>query len=197
MLANERRMVDYSRNSLSYTLPLDIADAVNLTNGKIGTLLNTLNSSYINQDTINIMVGIVSMRARWENGYFSDFSVNKSQVMDAIQTLFRWIIAVSVIGEAFLIPHLSRLVVRRIPEYADNLRNLLLLTTERLNVLNQGRRTKHVGILLNAQEDKQDPIALLSVESYPVTTAEKLTGFEASLINNEATFSSADDKWRP
>lgn len=116
-------------------MPLDIADAVNLTNGKIGTLLNTLDLSHIDQDTIDIMVSMASMRVRWENGYFSAFFVHKSQVMDAIQTLFWWIIAVSAIGVAFLIPHLSRLAVRRISEYADNLRNLLLLTTERLNVL--------------------------------------------------------------
>ncbi|EPB82920.1 hypothetical protein HMPREF1544_10314 [Mucor circinelloides 1006PhL] len=190
-------MVAYSRNSLSYTLPLGIADAVNLTNGKIGTLLNTLDLSHIDQDTIDIMVSMASMRVRWENGYFSDFSVNKSQVMDTIQTRFWWIIAVSVIGVAFLIPHLSRLFVRRISEYADNLHNLLLLTIERLNVLKQGRRTKHIGILLNALDDKQDRTVLLSVESYLVTIAKKPTGFEASLINNKTSSTGAYDKWGP
>ncbi|CAO3640703.1 unnamed protein product, partial [Mucor fragilis] len=133
LLEDKEHMVAYSRNNLVYGSPPDIDASTDLTNDTIGTLLKELDPSELNQETVDILVGLASMRVRWENGDYSDFALNQIEMTNAINTPTWWIATVSALAFLFLIPHASRLVVRRIPEYADNLRNLLLLTLERSN----------------------------------------------------------------
>ncbi|KAG1110994.1 hypothetical protein G6F42_015160 [Rhizopus arrhizus] len=135
---------------------------------------------------------MASMRVRWENGDYSDFTLSHSQVTDAIKTPTWWIATVSALVLLFLIPHVSRLIVKRIPEYAENLRNLLLLTIERSNALEKTRKIKNVGILLSDQNNETERIALLSVCGYPVTVAEKLTSVETSLIEESVVTDEKD-----
>ncbi|KAL7317418.1 hypothetical protein PS15m_003778 [Mucor circinelloides] len=182
LLDNKEHMVAYSRNNLLYGSPPDINASTDLSNDRIGSLLKELDPSELNQETVDILVGMASMRVRWENGDYSDFTLSHSQVTDAIKTPTWWVATVSALVLLFLIPHVSRLIVKRIPEYAENLRNLLLLTIERSNALEKTRKIKNVGILLSDQNNETERIALLSVCGYPVTVAEKLTSVETSLI---------------
>ncbi|KAL9559627.1 hypothetical protein MBANPS3_000333 [Mucor bainieri] len=193
LLDNKEHMVAYSKNNLLQGSPPDIDTAPDLSNDTIGSLLKELDPSELDQDTVDILVGMASMRVRWENGDYSDFALNQTEVTNAIDTPTWWIVAVSVLVFIFAIPHASRLVVRRIPEYADNLRNLLLLTIERSNAWEKTRKIKNVGLLLTDQNVEMDRVALLSVNGYPVTIAEKLASVESSLID-ERGGSSTDEK---
>ncbi|KAK4521764.1 DNA-directed RNA polymerase II subunit L [Mucor velutinosus] len=170
LLEDKEHMVAYSTNSFLYGSPPGIDVSTNLSNDAIGSLLIELDPSDLNQETVDIL----------------------SEVINAINTPTWWIVTVSTLVLLFLIPHASRFVVRRIPEYADNLRILLLLTIERSSVLEKARKIKNVGILLTDQSDETSDIALLSVNGYPITIADKLTSVETSLI--EERTASTDEK---
>ncbi|KAL7315475.1 hypothetical protein PS15m_004690 [Mucor circinelloides] len=176
---NQEHMVAFSANSLNYNTPEDIESATDFTNDKIGALLKALDPSRIDQDTVEILVGMASMRVRWENGDYSDILLNKAQVMDGVETPLWWIIAVSAMALIFMLPQVSRLIIRRVPEYADNLRNILLLTVERSSALEGlSNKAKNVGILLVTDDNEAGRTALLSVNGHPVTVAEKSTNLE-------------------
>ncbi|KAL9541292.1 hypothetical protein MBANPS3_009209 [Mucor bainieri] len=178
---NQEHMVAFSTNSLNYDTASDIETATDFTNDKIGTLLKALDPSRIEQATVDILVGMASMRVRWANGDYSDIQLNKAQVMDGIQTPTWWIIAVCAMALIFLLPQISRLVVRRIPEYADNLRNLLLLTIERSSAFEgSDSKAKNVGLLLKSNGNEEGRTALLSVNGHPVTIKKGLTSLGGS-----------------
>ncbi|KAL9537617.1 hypothetical protein MBANPS3_011618 [Mucor bainieri] len=171
---NQEHMVAFSTNSLNYATTSDIETATDFSNDKIGTLLKSLDPSRIDQDTVNILVGMASMRVRWENGDYSDINLNKAQVMNGIQTPTWWIIAVCAMALIFLLPQFSRLIVRRIPAYAESLRTLLLMTIEQPRTL-EGLNSKAksiVGLSLPSNNDEDGHTALLSVNGHQVTLKE-------------------------
>ncbi|KAF1803023.1 hypothetical protein V8B55DRAFT_1596608 [Mucor lusitanicus] len=183
LLDNKEHMVAYSRNSLLQGSPPDIDASTDLSNDAIGSLLRELDPSDLNQETADILVGMASMRVRWENGDFSDFALNQAEVTNAINTPLWWIATVSALVILFLIPHASRFVVRRIPEYTENLRNLLLITIERSDALENTSKVKNVGLFLTDQRNETDRMALLSVNGHPITIAGRLTSPDTSLFD--------------
>ncbi|OAD09223.1 hypothetical protein MUCCIDRAFT_159378 [Mucor lusitanicus CBS 277.49] len=138
---------------------------------------------------------MASMRVRWENGDYSDILLNKAQVMDGIQTPTWWIIAVCAMVLIFLLPQISRLIIRRIPEYADNLRNLLLLTIERSSA-SEGlnNKAKNVGLLLRLNDNEEGRTALLSVNGQPVTVKERSTS--PSINSTDERTSAIDESYK-
>lgn len=111
---------------------------------------------------------------RWENGDYSDILVNKAQAMNGFETPSWWIITASAMTLIFLLPQVSRLIIRRIPEYADNLCNILLLTVERSSALEGlSNKAKNVGILLVTDDNEADRTTLLAVNGHPVNDTEK------------------------
>ncbi|CAO3611958.1 unnamed protein product [Mucor fragilis] len=189
LLDKKEHMVAYSATNLQYdNLPSNdtTTTAANLSDDKIGTILKALDPSRIDQDTVDILVGMASMRVRWENGDFSDFSLSRSQVLEAVDTPAWWVIAICALGVIFLIPQTSRLFVRRIPEYAEDLRTLLLMTLERSGILvsgetgtNQKTKMATVGITLNGKNDYErsntDREPMLSVDGYPVIIVDAMS----------------------
>ncbi|EPB91263.1 hypothetical protein HMPREF1544_01968 [Mucor circinelloides 1006PhL] len=185
---NREYMVAFSTNNLLYDTPEDIASATDFTNDKIGIVLKALDPSRIDQDAVDILVGMASMRVRWQNGDYSDILLNKAQVMDGVETPLWWIIAVSAMALIFLLPQISRLIVRRIPEYSENLRNLLLLAVERSSALEgMSSKAKNVGILLSTDDNEAGRTTLLSVNGHPVTVAEKSTSLERRSTDERTT----------
>ncbi|KAL9549175.1 hypothetical protein MBANPS3_005336 [Mucor bainieri] len=192
---NKEYMVAYSRNEFTERkAPAEVYE-IDLSDDKIGSLLRLLDPSRINQDTVDVLVGMASMRVRWENGDYSDFLLTRAEVMDGIETPTWWIATVVIIALVSLIPQISRLVVRRIPEYADNLRNLLILTVDQSNGLGKRRNNQHVGIILSEQDNEADPKALLSVNGNLVTIADKMSSVDASLIEKETSRVAEDEKY--
>lgn len=160
---NREYMVAFSTNNLLCDTPEDIASATDFTNDKIGIVLKALDPSRIDQDVVDILVGMTSMRVRWQNGDYSGILLNKAQVMGSVETPLWRIIAVSAMALIFLLPQISWLIVRRIPEYADNLCNLLLLTVERSSALEgMSSMAKNIGILLSTDDNEAGRTALLS-----------------------------------
>lgn len=190
LLDNKEHMVAYSSNNLQYDGPTNgTATAADLSNDKIGSILTELDPSHISQETVDILVGMASMRVRWENGDYSDFTLHRSQVFDAVETPVWWIITVIILGLVFLVPQSSRLLVRRIPEYAEDLRTLLILTLQRSGIVVGGnKKVGSVGISLNGEDNDINRTALLSVNGYSVTIANELTSVESSLIGKNTIY---------
>lgn len=190
LLDNKEHMIAYSSNTLQYDGPTNgTATAADLSNDKIGSILTTLDPSRINQETVDILVGMASMRVRWENGDYSDFTLHRSQVFDAVETPVWWIVTVIILGLVFLTPQTSRLLVRRIPEYAEDLRTLLILTLQRSDIVVGGiKKVGNVGISLNGEDNDMNRTALLSVNGYPVTIVNELTNVESSLIDKNTIY---------
>jgi hypothetical protein len=190
LLDNKEHMVAYSSNSLQYDSPTNsTATAADLSNDKIGSILTALDPSRISQETVDILVGMASMRVRWENGDYSDFSLHRSQVLDAVETPVWWIITVLVLGLIFLMPQTCRLFVRRIPEYAEDLRTLLILTLERSGIIaGERRKVGNVSIFLNGEDNDINRTALLSVDGYPVTIVNRFTSVKSSLIDKNTIY---------
>ncbi|GAN03344.1 hypothetical protein MAM1_0039d02797 [Mucor ambiguus] len=206
LLDKKEHMVAYSATNLQLESPSlngKTATAADLSNDKIGTLLKALDPSRINQDTVDILVGMASMRVRWENGDYADFSLNRSQVLEAVETPAWWVIALCALAVIFSIPQFCRLVVRQIPEYAEDLRTLLLLTLERSGIIvsqkagaERGKKMASVGITLNEKEryasNDTDRTAMLSVDGHPVIIVDTTSSVvdsrfiqESSLFLNE------------
>ncbi|KAL9546812.1 hypothetical protein MBANPS3_006483 [Mucor bainieri] len=189
LLDNKEHMVAYSATNLQFRNSSSngtTTTAADLSNDKIGTLLKLLDPSRINQDTIDILVGMASMRVRWENGDYTDFSLNRSQVLEAVETPVWWIIAICTLAVIFAIPQSCRILMRQIPEYAEDLRTLLLLTLERSGIVvspktggDQRKKVANVGIILSEKEGyasrNTGRTAMLSVDGYPVTIIEPTT----------------------
>ncbi|EPB92958.1 hypothetical protein HMPREF1544_00032 [Mucor circinelloides 1006PhL] len=63
-----------------------------------------------------------------KRGNYSDFSLTKALVIDAVGTPTWPVITAVLMTVAFLIPQATRLIVGRVPEYSSDLRTLFLLT---------------------------------------------------------------------
>lgn len=199
LLDKKEHMVAYSATNLQFENPPSndtTTTAADLSNDRIGTLLKALDPSRIDQDTVDILVGMASMRVRWENGDFTDFSLNRSQVLEAVETPVWWVIAICVLGVIFAIPQTCRLLVRQIPEYSEDLRTLLLLTLGRSGVIaspkagaDQRKKMANVGITLNRNEcyadSDLDRIAMLSVDGYPVIIVDTISNTADSRLIHE------------
>ncbi|GAN11747.1 hypothetical protein MAM1_0882d11333 [Mucor ambiguus] len=177
LLNNKEHMVVYSRNNLLYGSPPDIDTSTDLTNDAIGSLLKEQDPSELNQEIVDILVG---------------FTLNQTEMANVIFTPTWWIVTMSVLVFIFLIRCASRLVVRFISEYADNLRNILLLTIERSYAWEKTMKIKNIGVLLTDESNETDRVVLLSVNGYPVTIASKSTSIESSLTEERRT--STDEK---
>ncbi|KAK4509731.1 Acyl-coenzyme A oxidase [Mucor velutinosus] len=199
LLDKKEHMVAYSATNLQFDNPPSndmTTTAADLSNDKIGTLLKALDPSRINQDTVDILVGMASMRVRWENGDYTDFALNRSHVLEAVETPAWWIIAICALAIIFSVPQTCRLLVRRIPEYAEDLRTLLLLTLERSGIIvspdaGVDRRNimANVGIALNRKDDYErnaiDRTAMLSVNGYPVIIVNTMSNTADSRLIQE------------
>ncbi|KAL9558927.1 hypothetical protein PS6_001038 [Mucor atramentarius] len=199
LLDNKEHMVAYSATNLQFDKPPSndtTATAADLSNDKIGALLQALDPSRINQDTVDFLVGMASMH----------FSLNRSQVLEAVETPAWWVTAICVLGIIFLIPQTCRLLVRHIPEYAEDLRTLLLLTLERSGIIVSKRegedprkKMANVGITLHGKNgnnsgNASNRTALLSVDGYPVIVVDTTSSAaESRLIQENSIY--ADEKY--
>ncbi|EPB89068.1 hypothetical protein HMPREF1544_04059 [Mucor circinelloides 1006PhL] len=184
----KERLVAYESKKLQLEDPTEGPIAVNLSDNKIGLLLKELDPSYIDQQSIDYLVRMASMRVRWENGDYSDFYLTKALVIDAVETPTWWIITVILMTIAFLIPQATRLFVRRIPEYSKDLRTLLLLTLKHSSEFRGTSKAKNVGISVNELNNKADRVALLTVNDFPVSVGEKMDVSKVRLIDEGITY---------
>lgn len=138
---------------------------------------------------MGILVDMATLRVRWEKGDYSNFVVTQAQILNSTLTPFWWIMTMCAMALIFLAPQfISRFVVRCIPEYADSLRNLLLLTIERSSALEGlNNQVKTVGISLRPKDNETDLVALLSVNECIVTAMKKPTGFERRSTDERTT----------
>lgn len=182
------RLVACESKKIELKDPTEGSIAVNLSDDKIGLLLKELDPSYIDQQSIDYLVRMASMRVRWENGDYSDFYLTKALVIDAVETPTWWIITVILMAIAFLIPQATRLFVRRIPEYSKDLRTLLLLTLKHSSEFRGTSKAKNVGISVNELDNKVDRVALLTVNDFPVSVGEKMDVSKVRLIDEGITY---------
>ncbi|CAO0800818.1 unnamed protein product [Mucor circinelloides] len=184
----KERLVAYESKKLQLEDPTEGPIAVNLSDDKIGLLLKELDPSYIDQQSIDYLVCMASMRVRWENGDYSDFYLTKALVIDAVETPTWWIITVILMTIAFLIPQATRLFVRRIPEYSKDLRTLLLLTLKHSPEFRGTSKAKIVRISVNELNNKANRVALLTVNDFPVSVGEKMDVSKVRLIDEGITY---------
>lgn len=184
----KERLVAYESKTLQLEDPTEGPIAVNLSDNKIGLLLKELDPSYIDQQSIDYLVRMASMRVRWENGDYSDFYLTNALVIDAVETPTWWIITVILMTVAFLIPQATRLFVRRIPEYSKDLRTLLLLTLKHSSEFRGTSKAKIVRISVNELNSKANRVALLTVNDFPVSVGEKMDVSKVRLIDEGITY---------
>ncbi|KAI8054766.1 hypothetical protein BDF21DRAFT_468073 [Thamnidium elegans] len=114
--------------------------------------------------TMNIFASIASMRARWTNNDFSDFTRVTTDVTSAVDTTPAWIVAVVLLCLLFLLPQFTRLLVRRDPLYARDFRTILITTLENestsTNSLNKKIEAKRIDMIANPSIAGKSTISL-------------------------------------
>lgn len=109
------KLLAYETKNFGTITQIDGSLNTTLANDNIGCILD---STIIDDQTVDILVSMASAKARWSKSDFSDFVKVSANVTDVVETSLRWIIIVSALAVLFLLPQVIRLIVRRIPYYS-------------------------------------------------------------------------------
>jgi hypothetical protein len=163
-------MIAYESNDVRRTNTN--GSVMTLANDSIGHILKELDSSMISNETVAMLMGLTSMRVRWTAGDYSDFQVMHASVMGAVETPVWWIVTVCLLALVFLVPHVTRVFVRRMPQYENDLRTNLIssLDITQSAASKDDSNAKTVSLSFERGQDQ----ALLMVNGEQITTAAKV-----------------------
>lgn len=105
---DKEHLLAYETKNFGTTTQIDGLLNTTLANDNIGCILD---STIIDDQTVEILVSMASAKARWSKSDFSDFVKVSANVTDAVETSLRWIIIVSALAVLFLLPQVIRLII--------------------------------------------------------------------------------------
>ncbi|KAI9363217.1 hypothetical protein BD770DRAFT_381035 [Pilaira anomala] len=140
-----------------------------LANNNLENIINRLDSTVLDNETINTLATLASIRTRWANNDFSDFTRHTANVSSAVETSTPWLISVVVLLVVFLIFQFLRLIVRRNQYYTLDFRSIVISTVD--NKSNEYSEldieAKRIGLDFS-QLGQSNLGATLTIDGYPI-----------------------------
>jgi hypothetical protein len=179
---DDERMIAYEGNRI--TRDNNNGFIMTMANDSIGQILKELDPSMISNETAAILMGLASMRIRWTAEDYSDFQLTRASVIGAVETPVWWIVIICVLVFLFLSPHVTRVLVRRAPQYEDDLRTILISTLNNTQHVTQEGKSKAKTLNLSVVhgQEQSAKTVLLTVDNEPIVAAAKL---EALLLQGQ------------